>query len=146
MANCCGGKNAGKPISWGRYAAGLGVFVGYHGAMRVLLEVAARVKPELGKVRDFHRDVFETELKEVLKLEDINVNGRLGAPQTEGICEINPNLGEVVSVSAGADAPDFMAPLPPRVEVAAAPEATAVKRPSATKRRGRAPLSVVSPV
>ena len=95
MANCCGGKNAGKPITLTRYLGGLGVFVGYHTGMRLFLEAACRVKPELKKVRDFHKEVFETELKEVLRLEDINLNGRLGAgPAVEGeICEVNPNLG-----------------------------------------------------
>ncbi len=132
MANCCGGKNAGKPISWGRYAAGLGVFVGYHGAMRVLLEAASRVSPDLKKVRDFHKSVFETELKEVLRLEDINVNGRLGAPSTpEGACEVNPRLGEVVAVRAGE---------------AMAPRAEPRPAPTPKRRKGRPPLGVVSPV
>ncbi len=88
MANCCGGKNAGKPITWKRYLAGLTVFVGYHGAMRVALSGASVAIPSLRKVRDFHRTVFETELKEVLQLEDINVNGRLGETR-EDVCAVD---------------------------------------------------------
>ncbi len=88
MANCCGGKNAGKPITWGRYLSGLGVFIGYHGTMRVLLSGASVAIPSLRKVRDFHRSVFESELKEVLQLEDINVNGRLGETREE-VCAVD---------------------------------------------------------
>lgn len=88
MANCCGGKNAGKPVSTRRYLAGLGVFVGYHGAMRVMLEAASLPFPALRKVRDFHKEVFETELKEVLALEDINLNGRLGATRDEALGQV----------------------------------------------------------
>ncbi len=84
MANCCGGKNAGKPIGTGRFAAGLGVFLGYHGAMRVLLSTASIPIPALRKVRDFHKAVFRADLQEILQLEDINLNNRLGAPEEQG--------------------------------------------------------------
>ena len=82
MGRCCGGKNAGKPISWGRYAAGLGVFVGYHGAVGTLLHAAAIPVPALRKVRDFHRQVCLTELAEILAREDIHV-GPASSPAEE---------------------------------------------------------------
>ncbi|MFT7625632.1 MAG: hypothetical protein ACI9WU_004823 [Myxococcota bacterium] len=84
MANCCGGKNAGKEIGVGRFMAGMSVFLGYHGAMRVLLSTASVPIPALKKVRDFHRAVFEQDLKEILALEDINLNNRLGDPEVQG--------------------------------------------------------------
>jgi len=89
MANCCGGKNAGKPISWKRYLAGLSVFVGYHGAVLTSLHALAIPFKELRKVRDFQRKVFLSELKEILQLEDINVNGRLDDELEERVCEID---------------------------------------------------------
>lgn len=115
MANCCGGKNAGKPITWSRYLSGLSVFLGYHGAMRVLLSGLSVPIPALRRVRDFHRVVFETELKEVLQLEDINVNGRLGETR-EAVCAVDFNDdvhtveldGSRISVVA---APQVAAPL-----------------------------------
>jgi hypothetical protein len=54
MADCCGGKNAGKPISLPRYLAGLGVFFAYHGTICATLHVAAIPMKRLRKVRDFH--------------------------------------------------------------------------------------------
>ena len=88
MADCCGGKNAGKRISWRRYAAGLGVFLGYHGTVMVALHAAALPLPRLRKVRDFQRDLFFSELREILQLEDINVNGRLDGV-FQKVCEID---------------------------------------------------------
>ena len=44
MATCCGGKNAGKPISWTRYLAGCGVFFTYHSAVAAALHVAAALE------------------------------------------------------------------------------------------------------
>lgn len=81
MGRCCGGKNAGKPISWGRYALGLGVFCTYHGAIGALLHVAAVPNKELRKVRDFHKDLCLTELREILLRQDVNVGGPM--PDTE---------------------------------------------------------------
>lgn len=95
MANCCGGKNAGKKIGWGRYAAGLTVFIGYHGAMRALLTAASVPVPALKKVRDFHKECFETDLKEILAFEDINLNGRLDTTP----CDIPYSLDDIETVS-----------------------------------------------
>ena len=95
MANCCGGKNAGTRIGWGRYAAGLTVFVGYHGAMRALLTAASVPIPALAKVRDFHKECFETDLKEILAFEDINLNGRLDSTP----CDIPYELDDIATVS-----------------------------------------------
>jgi hypothetical protein len=95
MANCCGGKNAGKRIGWGRYAAGLTVFVGYHGAMRALLTAASVPIPALAKVRDFHKQCFETDLREILAFEDINLNGRLDSTP----CDIPYELDDIATVS-----------------------------------------------
>ena len=92
MADCCGGKNAGKPISWARYAAGFGVFVGYHGTVAAALHVAALRRPELERVRDFQWQVFTNELREVVALQDMNVGeaGRLAWESTRDqpkVCE-----------------------------------------------------------
>ncbi len=86
MGRCCGGKNAGKPISRTRYLAGLTVFGVYHGAIATLLHAAALPFPHLRKVRDFHRQVAGTDLGEILQREDININGP--SPQEEEPCPI----------------------------------------------------------
>lgn len=83
MGRCCGGKNAGKPISWGRYMAGLTVFCGYHGAIGTVLHAAALPFPDLRRVRDFHRQVCLQDLKEILRLQDINLGGRGGELKCE---------------------------------------------------------------
>ena len=89
MARCCGGKNAGKPITVPRYLAGLGVFVGYHSVVAVGLHAAAKPLPGLKRVRDFHRRLFLDELKEVVRLEDINIGGLLNLPEEEVVCPID---------------------------------------------------------
>jgi len=88
MAECCGGKNAGKPISWKRYLSGLGVFLGYHGSVTVALHALSVPFPQLKKIRNFQRTVFVEELKEILNLEDINVNGRLDDNMPVAACEM----------------------------------------------------------
>ena len=89
MADCCGGKNAGKPISVPRYLAGLGVFFAYHGSVSVALHALAVPMPHLRKVRDFHRQLFIQEGKEVLRREDINVGGpELSEEERGGACVV----------------------------------------------------------
>jgi hypothetical protein len=88
MANCCGGKNAGQPISWLRYLAGVAVFFGYHGTVAIVLHVASIPFKRWRQVRDFHRRVFFSEAIEVLRRRDINVNGR--ALQAGRECGIGP--------------------------------------------------------
>jgi hypothetical protein len=91
MGRCCGGKNAGKPISWSRYALGLGVFCAYHGAIGTLLHVAAVPWRDLRKVRDFHRQVARRELGEILRRVDINVNGP--DPASQEACDVPAQVG-----------------------------------------------------
>ena len=93
MANCCSGKNAGKKISWPRYMAGLFVFFGYHSTVATALHLAAIPIPRLRRVRDFHRGVFIAEGREVLRMEDINVNGRLDEAEPME-CEIEPTSSD----------------------------------------------------
>jgi len=88
MARCCGGKNAGKPITIPRYLAGLAVFASYHAVVGVGLHVAAVPMPGIKHVRDFHRKVFKDELKEVLGREGINVGGWRHAIEVDDYCEI----------------------------------------------------------
>jgi hypothetical protein len=88
MADCCGGKNAGKPISLPRYLAGLGVFFAYHGTVCATLHVVAVPVKSLRKVRDFHRKLFIQEGLEVLKREDINVGKKNHV--AEEACPIEP--------------------------------------------------------
>jgi hypothetical protein len=91
MGRCCGGKNAGKPISLPRYIAGIGVFCVYHTAIKVVLEVASVPRPDLRKVRDFHSTLFKVELKEILAREDINLPSRL-LPQDDEFCPIDEGV------------------------------------------------------
>ncbi len=86
MGRCCGGKNAGKPISVKRYLLGLFVFGTYHGGITTLLHAAALPFPRLRTVRDFHKAVMMRDLREVLSREDININGP--PPVEEEPCEI----------------------------------------------------------
>ena len=88
MGRCCGGKNAGLPISKRRYMAGLGVFLGYHSTVAVALHALAVPIPGLRRVRDFHRRVYLTELGEVLRREDININGPSPLDNSEQVCEV----------------------------------------------------------
>ncbi len=88
MARCCGGKNAGKPITVPRYLAGLGVFVGYHSAVAVGMTAVCAALPRLAHVRDFHRTVFKDELKEILRRDGINVGGLLRPTEVDAFCEV----------------------------------------------------------
>ncbi len=88
MGKCCGGKNAGKPISVPRYIAGLGIFCTYHTAVHALLRVAAKPIPGLAHVRDFHGQLFKDELKEILARDGVNVHGVLRTPEWEKACDI----------------------------------------------------------
>lgn len=88
MARCCGGRNAGKPIPAARYALGLLVLLGYHGAVGTLLCVASRARPELRAVRDVHRDLLRVELGEVLARKGIRVRGWVRASRKEPGCEV----------------------------------------------------------
>ncbi len=73
MAGCCGGKNAGKPISKARYVMGLAFFTGYHGAVHAALSGASLVSRQMVPVRDFHTRYFRHLLAEAIKREGISV-------------------------------------------------------------------------
>ena len=88
MARCCGGKNAGKPITVPRYLAGLAVFTGYHSAVALGLHAAAIPLPGIKHVRDFHRRLFKDELKQVLERDGINVGGWLAPVKVKEYCEV----------------------------------------------------------
>ena len=88
MGRCCGGKNAGKPITLPRYFAGLGVFCVYHGGVQLLLRLAAGPLPHLRKVRDFQAQLFKDELNEVLTRDEIHVGGLLRPTAVEVPCEV----------------------------------------------------------
>lgn len=87
MGRCCGGKNAGKPISWTRYFAGVGVFCAYHGTVGAVLHAAAVPLPALRKIRDFHREVSLRDPGEILRREDIVVGQAMAAPEA---CPVEP--------------------------------------------------------
>ena len=89
MGKCCGGKNAGKPISMPRYLAGLGIFLSYHSVVNVALRGVAVPVPALRKVRDFHTQLFTDELKEILAREDINLQSRLLGRDEDEFCAID---------------------------------------------------------
>ena len=88
MGRCCGGKNAGKPITLPRYLAGIGVFCGYHVAVQVLLRVAAKPIPHLREVRDFQAQVFRDEFREILQRDEIHVGGLLRSEEWDPSCEV----------------------------------------------------------
>jgi hypothetical protein len=88
MGKCCGGKNAGLPISVPRYVAGLGVFCTYHTAVHVLLRAAARPLPHLRTVRDFHGQLFKDELKEIVQRQGVNIGGFFSVPEHEKACDV----------------------------------------------------------
>ena len=88
MGRCCGGKNAGKPITVPRYLAGIGVFCAYHGAIQLLLSIASRPLPHLRDVREFQSTVFRDELKEVLRRDEIHVGGVFNPAQHDPSCEV----------------------------------------------------------
>ena len=91
MGRCCGGKNAGKPISLPRYLAGVGVFCVYHTAIKAVLKVASVPRPDLKQVSEFHSTLFKVELKEILAREDINLPSRL-LRREEEFCPIDEGL------------------------------------------------------
>jgi hypothetical protein len=88
MARCCGGKNAGKPITVPRYLAGLAVFAGYHSVVALGLHAVAIPVPGIKHVRDFHRRLFRDELKQVLAREGIHVGGWRSPVEVEERCEV----------------------------------------------------------
>jgi hypothetical protein len=73
MAGCCGGKNAGKRISWGRYLLGLGFFTAYHAAVHTSLVGASLVSRRFAPVREFHQRYFRHLLREASAREGIHV-------------------------------------------------------------------------
>jgi hypothetical protein len=79
MAGCCGGKNAGKPISPFRYAAGMAFFVTYHTAVAAALAGAEKVSSRFAPVKRFHRTYFRHLLQETMKRQGITVGD--AAPQ-----------------------------------------------------------------
>ncbi len=75
MAGCCGGKNAGKPITRGRYALGMAFFAAYHAAVQLALSGVGLVSPRFRPVRDFHRRYFAHLFKETCRREGISLIG-----------------------------------------------------------------------
>jgi hypothetical protein len=88
MGRCCGGKNAGKPITVPRYLAGIGIFCAYHGAIQLVLRIASRPLPHLRDVQEFQSTVFRDELKEVLRRDEIHVGGVFSPTQHDPSCEV----------------------------------------------------------
>jgi hypothetical protein len=76
MAGCCGGKNAGKPISWPRYIAGVAFFTAYHSAVHAALLAASSVNRRYTHVRRFHGQYFRHLLRETVTRQGITLPGR----------------------------------------------------------------------
>lgn len=55
MGRCCGGKNAGKPISRYRWVIGQVIFLGYHLFVQCLMLSVAVVSPKMRQLSAFHR-------------------------------------------------------------------------------------------
>lgn len=89
MAGCCGGKNAGKPISKGRYLFGLSFFVTYHSMVRVALSGASLVNRRFRPVRDFHRQYYSHLLAEAWHRDGI----ALGKPDDSEDCALELDNG-----------------------------------------------------
>lgn len=76
MAGCCGGKNAGKPISFSRYLLGLAFFSTYHLGVHTVLRAASLANSRLAPVRDFHAHYFSHLLQETLRRDGITLPGK----------------------------------------------------------------------
>jgi len=75
MAGCCGGKNAGRPISRRRYVLGLAFFATYHVAVHAALVAAGVLMPRLRPVKDFHRQYFAHLWHETWRQEGLTIGG-----------------------------------------------------------------------
>jgi len=75
MAGCCGGKNAGKPISRKRYWLGMGFFAAYHVAVQSMLSMAGAVSPRFKPVAAFHREYFRHIFSEAARREGVTLEG-----------------------------------------------------------------------
>lgn len=85
MAGCCGGKDAGKPIGYGRYALGLAFFVTYHGVVQITLAAASAVSGRFVPVRRFHKEYFTHLLGEAWDRKGIS----LGKQSDDDACEVD---------------------------------------------------------
>ena len=73
MGRCCGGKNAGKPISTPRWYLGRGVFLGYHLAVQTLMLAIGVPSPKVRSLARFHRQYVRELWRQIRDREGIKV-------------------------------------------------------------------------
>ncbi|MBM4387835.1 MAG: hypothetical protein FJ088_08860 [Deltaproteobacteria bacterium] len=76
MAGCCGGKDAGKPITGRKYYIGMALFVMYHLFVQTLLLVLSLFVKKYRKITKFHRIYFSHVLDEIKSKKGITIAGR----------------------------------------------------------------------
>lgn len=73
MGRCCGGKNAGQPISRSRWHIGRGIFLGYHLFVHCLMLGIGLLSPKVRKLAGFHRQYVRELWQQIRGHEGITV-------------------------------------------------------------------------
>lgn len=74
MGRCCGGKNAGKPISKVRWTIGQGVFLGYHSVVQCVMLLVGLASSRVWKLAKFHRQYMRSLWHEIRGLDGIKLD------------------------------------------------------------------------
>lgn len=100
MGRCCGGKNAGKPITPLRWYVGRGVFLGYHSVVQGMILSVSPFSSTVRTLGKFHRQYMRELWRQIAEREGIKV--------------------------VATDAPDAAAPAPAAGQQPVAPPVVAV--------------------
>ena len=73
MGRCCGGKNAGKPISPLRWYVGRGVFLGYHSVVQGMILSVSPFSSTVRTLGKFHRQYMRELWRQIGEREGIKV-------------------------------------------------------------------------
>lgn len=73
MGRCCGGKNAGKPISPLRWYVGRGVFLGYHAVVQGMILSISPLSSTVRTLGRFHRQYIRELWRQIGEREGIKV-------------------------------------------------------------------------
>lgn len=73
MGRCCGGKNAGKPITQTRWHIGRGIFLGYHLFVQCLMLMIGVLSPKVRRLAEFHRQYVRELWQQISGREGIKV-------------------------------------------------------------------------
>jgi len=75
MGRCCGGKNAGKPISKSRWLLGRAVFLGYHLVVQSMILAASPFSGAVRNLGKFHRQYMRELWRQIRDLDGIKLHG-----------------------------------------------------------------------